>query len=209
MKASRTPSSASFRGMGAGRGVFIEWMVEKPNRERTLRRIYIEGAEDVEQAKETLLPSHSVAPVSNAAEAFRGWSLKKPTEFDEQESLGPFEEVVLAECQRQKADLGEQRPEWEVKKRKQSVGSLLWLVLCLDMGDFKNISASSPSPNKMRLKGFFNKGMTNKAKENGEKTTDSRGCQNVGSWTADGLLLTDVADQRELNPKPNAGRPSE
>lgn len=38
---------------------------------------------------------------------------KKVTEFDEQRSLGSFEEVVLDECQRQKPDFGELRPEWK------------------------------------------------------------------------------------------------
>lgn len=72
---------------------------------------------------------------------------------------GILEAEVLAECQRQKTDLGELRPEWAVKKWKQKHGLTLLIGPVCRHGrlntDFTETSASSPNFIKMRVMEFF------------------------------------------------------
>lgn len=72
---------------------------------------------------------------------------------------GILEAEVLAECQRQKPDLCELRPEWAVKKWKQKHGLTLLIGPVRRHGrlstDFTETSASSPNFIKMRVVEFF------------------------------------------------------
>lgn len=71
---------------------------------------------------------------------------------------GILEAEVLVECQRQKPDLGELRPEWAVKKWKQKHGLTLLIGPVRRHGrlntDFTETSAS-PNFIKMRVIEFF------------------------------------------------------